>query len=223
MSSWDAILARYRVKDDPLYLERRIELFLIFFFGLLLIQLLVGFWQVFADSSPKPKPPASEILDVVSVLNVADITPDLLRELIERPLFWEGRKRSAIDLKPKSKSKVMVEKQKPKPKLAKEKAPAPPKTISQHVNVVGIFDDGDSGGAILNVHGKEIRFLIGEFVLDGWKLSEVDENKVVFTYGSYQDDRHLRQVNPLACKIDPSICQKQSTYVDVISVGSWSQ
>ncbi len=220
MISIDIVLERYRVKDAPLCFERRIELCLIFFLAILCIQIIVGAFQIFADSSPKPKPPLSEILEVISAVDNADISPDLLRELIERPLFWETRKREAIDLEPKP--QVVEEKQSPKPKVVAA-APKPPKKISQHVNVVGIFGGGDTGGAILNMDGKEVRLLIGESILDGWTLSEVDEEKVVFTYGSHKDDRHLRRANPLACKMDPSICRKKSNFVSEITVGSWAK
>ncbi len=218
MISFDIILERYRVKDDPLHLERRIELCLVVFLVILFIQIFVGALQIFASSSPEPKPPLSEILEVTSAVDGAEIAPDLLRQLVERPLFWETRKRAAIDLKPKP--KVVEKKQSPKPQVVTV-APKLPKKISQHVNVVGIFGGGDTGGAILNLDGKEVRLLVGESILDGWKLSEVDEEKVVFTFGSYKDDRHLRRANPLACKIDPSICQKKSTFVSEITVGSW--
>mgnify|MGYP003325682667 FL=1 len=61
MSLWDPILDRYRVKTDPSYLERRVELCLIFFLGLLFLQFSVGAFQVFSDSLPEPTPPLSEI------------------------------------------------------------------------------------------------------------------------------------------------------------------
>ena len=92
--------------------------------------------------------------------------------------------------------------------------------MSQSVTVVGIFGGGDMGGAILKVQGKEVRVLIGESILDGWELSEVDEKKVVFTYGSHKDDRRLRKANSLACKIDPSVCsKKQTVYTTEFTVG----
>ena len=218
MSLWGPILERYRVKTDPGYLERRIELCLIFFLGFLFLQLSAGFFQVFSDSLPEPTPPLLEILNVASEVDSADIAPDLLRGLIERPLFWEGRKRGENDLKPKP--QIVEKKQDPKPKVVKIKKPEPPKTMSSGVSVMGIFGDGEMGGAILKVQGQEIRVLIGESILDGWEWSEVDEEKVVFTYGSYEDDRRLRKANSLACKMDPSICpKKQTVYTTEFTVG----
>ncbi|MDG1986380.1 MAG: hypothetical protein P8J18_00245 [Halieaceae bacterium] len=218
MSLWDPILDRYRVNTDPGYLERRIELCLIFFLCLLFLQLSVGAFQIFSDSPPEPTPPLSEILNMASEVDFADMPPELLRELIERPLFWEGRKRGDNDLKPKP--KVVERKQNLKPKVVKRKKPEQAKKMSQSVSVVGIFGGGDMGGAILKVQGKEIRLLIGESILDGWELSEVDEEKVVFTYGSYQDDRRLREASSLACKMDPSVCpQKQAVYTTKFTVG----
>ena len=218
MSLWDPILDRYRVKTDPSYLERRIELCLIFFLGLLFLQFSVGAFQIFSDSPPEPTPPLSGILNVASEVDSADIAPDLLRELIERPLFWEGRRRGDNDLKPKP--KITEKKQDSKPKVVKRKKSEQPKKMSQAVSVVGIFGGGDMGGAILKVQGKEIRLLIGESILDGWKLSEVNEEKVVFTYGSYEDDRRLRKANSLACKMDPNVCaKKQTVYTTEFTVG----
>ena len=218
MSLWDPILDRYRVKTDPSYLERRIELCLIFFLGLLFLQFSVGAFQIFSDSPPEPTPPLSGILNVASEVDSADIAPDLLRELIERPLFWEGRRRGDNDLKPKP--KITEKKQNSKPKVVKRKKSEQPKKMSQAVSVMGIFGGGDMGGAILKVQGKEVRLLIGESILDGWKLSEVNEEKVVFTYGSYEDDRRLRKANSLACKMDPSICpKKQTVYTTEFTVG----
>ena len=52
MSLWDQILDRYRVKTDPSYLERRIELCLIFFLGFLFLQFLVGGFQIFSKAKP---------------------------------------------------------------------------------------------------------------------------------------------------------------------------
>ena len=219
MSLWDPILDRYRVKTDPSYFERRIELCLIFFLGLLFLQFSVGAFQIFSDSPPEPTPPLSGILNVASEVDSADIAPDLLRELIERPLFWEGRRRGDNDLKPKP--KITEKKQNSKPKVVKRKKSEQPKKMSQAVSVMGIFGGGDMGGAILKVQGKEVRLLIGESILDGWKLSEVNEEKVVFTYGSYEDDRRLRKANSLACKMDPSICsKKQTVYTTEFTVGS---
>ena len=219
MSLWDPVLERYRVKTNPSYLERRIELCLIFFLGLLFLQFLVGGFQIFSNFQPEPTPPLSEILNVAKEVESADIAPVLLQELIERPLFWETRKRAAIDLKPKP--KVVERKEKLKPEVVKRKQPEQPKKMSQSVTVVGIFGGGDTGGAILKVQGEEIRVLIGESILAGWELSEVDEKKVVFTYGSHKDDRHLRKANSLACKIDPSVCsKKQTVYTTEFTVGS---
>ena len=47
MSLWDPIMDGYHVKTDPSYLERRIELCLIFFLGLLFLQFSVGAFQIF--------------------------------------------------------------------------------------------------------------------------------------------------------------------------------
>ena len=219
MSFWDPVLDRYRVKTDPSYLERRIELCLIGFLGFLFLQFSVGVFQVFSDSLPKPTLPLSEVLDVASEVDSADIAPALLRELIERPLFWETRKRGDNDLKPKP--QIVEKKQTPKPKVVERKKPEPPKKMSQSVSVMGIFGDGEMGGAILKVQGKEVRVLIGESILDGWKLSEVNELKVVFTYGSHEDDRRLRKANSLACKMDPNVCaKKQTVYTTEFTVGS---
>ena len=220
MSLWDPILERYRVKTDPSYLERRIELCLVFFLGFLFLQFSAGGFRVFSDSLPEPTPPLLEILNVASEVDSADIAPDLLRELIERPLFWEGRKRGDNDLKPKP--QIVEKKQAPKQKteVVERKKPEQPKKMSQSVSVMGIFGDGEMGGAILKVQGKEVRVLIGESILDGWELSEVNELKVVFTYGSHEDDRRLRKANSLACKMDPNVCaKKQTVYTTEFTVG----
>ena len=86
----------------------------------------------------------------------------MLRELIERPLFWETRKRAAIDLKPEP--KVVEKKEKLKPEVVKENSQSSQKKC-RSVTVVGIFGGGDTGGAILKVQGKEVRVLIGESML----------------------------------------------------------
>ena len=182
------------------------------------MQFSVGVFQVFSDSLPHPTLPLSEVLDVASEIESTDIAPTLLRELIERPLFWEARKRGDNDLKPKP--QIVEKKQTPKPKVVETKKLEQPKKMSQSVSVMGIFGDGEIGGAILKVQGEEVRVLIGESILDGWELSEVDEEKVVFTYGSYEDDRRLRKANSLACKMDPSVCaKKQTVYTTEFTVG----
>ena len=95
MSFWDPVLERYRVKTDPSYLERRIELCLIFFLGFLFLQFSVGVFQVFSDSLPKPTLPLSEVLDVASEIDSTDIAPTLL-QLLNLPIPIEMTGKSLI-------------------------------------------------------------------------------------------------------------------------------
>jgi len=212
MTFLEPIFSRYGVRENPLYSERRLELIAIFFGAGLCGQLIFELWRIWNGPSIDPIFPAADILKVATKIDAPDLSTEMLRELIERPLFWEARKRSAIDLKPKPDSPKVVVNPKPKPPT-EEKIPesASLKKMKQ-VSVLGIFGGGNSGGAILNVAGKEVRLLVGQSLADGWTLSKMEPNRLVFKNGSAQDDRYLRRINPLLCKMDPNICAGRDAY-----------
>ena len=54
--------------------------------------------------------------------------------------------------------------------------------------------------------------MLGESLDDGWTLSEMEPNRLVFKNGAAQDDRFLRRINPLTCQMNPAKCVGRDPY-----------
>jgi hypothetical protein len=145
---------RYRVQQDPLRSERRIELACLVLALMLLLQLVWVAARALVPPSPMPVEPAASSLTVADQLARRAVGTTASAELRERPLFWEGRRAvTAAD------SQAVPVRGGRAPRL-------------QGVRLLGVFGAGDSGGIIALVQNKQQRVQLGE-ELSGWTLQAV--------------------------------------------------
>ncbi|MEM9255506.1 MAG: type II secretion system protein N [Pseudomonadota bacterium] len=161
------LLARYRVKADPLRTERRVEALAACLAALLVVQLLWTAVRLVTLSEPSPVEPAADALGVGEAAALAELEEAQREALRSRPLFWPSRRVAAVP---------QVANDEPKRQAGNTKG----------INLVGVFDAGDSAGIIVAIKGKQRRLRVGEQV-DGWKLLSVDPTEVVLSSGKRRE------------------------------------
>jgi hypothetical protein len=145
---------RYRVQQDPLRSERRIELACLVLALMLLLQLVWVAARALVPPSPAPVEPAASSLTVADQLARRAVGSQASADLRERPLFWEGRRAVAA-----ADSQAVPVRSGRAPRL-------------QGVRLLGVFGAGDSGGIIALVENRQQRIQVGE-ELSGWTLQSV--------------------------------------------------
>lgn len=154
MTPFSSLTSRYRVQQDPLRSERRVELACLVLLLILLLQLAWVAARALLPPTPAPVEPAASSLTVADQLARRAVSPQASAELRERPLFWDGRRAIAtVESKP-------------------EPAPITRAPRLKDVRLLGVFGAGDSGGIIALVQNKQQRVQIGE-ELSGWTLQAV--------------------------------------------------
>ncbi len=164
MSLVERVVSRYRVAQDPLRTERRIELLCLVPALLLVLQLAWILAGALLPSAPAAVEPAASALTVADQLTRRVVAPGDSAELRERPLFWEGRRPIAsADTK------------------AQRKPDRAPKL--KGVRLLGVFGSGDSGGIIALVQNEQQRIRVGEEVA-GWTLEQVSADGATLASGA---------------------------------------
>lgn len=154
MTPFSSLTSRYRVQQDPLRSERRVELACLVLLLILLLQLAWVAARALLPPTPAPVEPAASSLTVADQLARRAVSPQASAELRERPLFWDGRRAiAAVESKPKP-------------------APITRAPRLKDVRLLGVFGAGDSGGIIALVQNKQQRVQVGE-ELSGWTLQTV--------------------------------------------------
>ncbi|MEM1113666.1 MAG: hypothetical protein AAGI11_17265 [Pseudomonadota bacterium] len=164
---------RYSVNADPLRTERRVELALLIFVLLLVLQLLWMGVRLALGGLPAPKAPSTEALAAVAAAERGVLAEGGSSEIIARPLFWQSRRPLVASVAPS----------------AEEKAAAR-QTKLKNVSLLGVFGGGSSGGVIALVKDKQRRIIIGE-AANGWELIEISPNGASFVNAG------LRETLPL--------------------------
>jgi len=154
MMSLSRLADRYRVQQDPLRSERRIELACLVLALVLLLQLVWVAARALVPPSPAPVEPAASSLTVADQLARRAVGTQASADLRERPLFWEGRRAVAA-----TDSRVLPAQTRRAPRL-------------EGVRLLGVFGAGDSGGIIALVENQQQRVRVGE-QLSGWTLQAV--------------------------------------------------
>ncbi len=147
--SWPKLpLRRYQVTTDPLRTERKIELVALILLLVLCFQLLYSGARLIAKPMPAAVAPAADALLVKDVLAQGGSSSAQSAEILQRPLFWEGRR-------PLEDTAVAVA---PKPVQGKAGKLA-------GVKLLGVFGAGDTAGVIVAEKGKKRRILLARLVL----------------------------------------------------------
>lgn len=154
MTPFSSLTSRYRVQQDPLRSERRVELACLVLLLILLLQLAWVAARALLPPTPAPVEPAASSLTVADQLARRAVSPQASAELRERPLFWEGRRAVAA-----ADAEVVPVQSGRAPRL-------------KDVRLLGVFGAGDSGGIIALVQNKQQRVQVGE-ELSGWTLQTV--------------------------------------------------
>jgi hypothetical protein len=166
MSKFDAVLARYRVSENPARALRRLELVALGLGSLLLLWAVFGGLSTAIGGGPKPLLPAEDTLKVRALGLERPLDEEGSDRLVNRPLFWEGRR--AIDKRP-----VGLVVTTPKPAQVKK---------IEGVTLHGVYGEGESLGVIATVDGKMTRVGAGNSV-KGWTLAAYRDGEVVFENG----------------------------------------
>lgn len=169
---------RYRVQNDPLLTERRVELAALLLTGLLLLQLVYSIARLSFLAAPEPIAPSLDILNDLGAMRVAAVDVAMREEIRNRPLFWPGRRPLPEGLQDSG-----------APNAGEGSKP----TELDEVKIVGIFGAGDSAGIIALVKDKKRRILLGER-LDGWTLEAVEPGEGVFASGARRASLTLERV-----------------------------
>ena len=148
----------------------------------------VGMSRVTNLPQAEPLPPASDSLEAVAVV-IPEVVPFVKGEMIERPLFWKGRR-----------PYIPVEKETEKPVPVAEGP-----DLFDKIKLVGVY----SGGAILIVDGVKQRIHIGE-ELDGWTFELMDADRVMFVQGSKDRTLQLEHAVVAAPRNKPTNNQKKT-------------
>ena len=163
--------ARYQGLSDPLRTERRVELIVLIFLVLLLLQFGWGSYRALFPPIPDPVRPMRDSLQVANVQGLSVVSPEQRAQIRQRPLFWASR------------SPVVLEPVKPEPEPKKANTAKPGKI--ENVKLAGVFGGGDTGGVIVISKGKKRRLAVGE-ELNGWKLQSVEAFSANFGSGDQQ-------------------------------------
>lgn len=155
---------RYRSNENPQMTERRIELAVVALLFMVGLWLVVGMVRLGLNGGPAPLFPAADSLAVQSLsleepLSSADAT-----RILERPLFWEGRRPLA-----------------PPPVVAAQPTRQAPVKL-EGVTLQGVYGAGDALGLIATVDGALQRIGRGQSV-KGWQLSAYEDGVASFVSG----------------------------------------
>lgn len=147
--------------------------------ALLLLQLLWGVGRLVFLSEPEPVLPADAVL-LASYVKHREPAPEA-REIVDRPLFWRGRKAFAYE---------------PPADVVEENPAQPGSANIQKVKLLGAYS-GATPGVIVAFNGKRQRVSINES-LEGWTLRSVNANQAVFENGDSSHTVDLQHASPTA-------------------------
>lgn len=173
----NTLLQRYQVRENPQMTERRIELSVVLLVCLLLLVSVIGATRMALDPGPGVVLPAQDTLEVRTLKLDEPVDGAAAIAILERPLFWEGRRPLA-----------------PTPVVAAQpKARATPKLSG--VSLQGVYGVGDSLGLIATVDGRQQRIVSGQTV-KGWRLTGYDNGVATFVSGGRETSLALELKTP---------------------------
>ena len=196
--TFEEVVARYRVAENPLKAERRAELVAGVLLLILCLQIALGLVSMLGAQSVPVILPSDDALTVGKLEQVVQVKAEARNEIVSRPLFWEQRSPGvAADV-------MFVETNDTESAGQKLK----------DVKVVGIYGSGTTGGAIVRVKGTKRRVAIGEEI-GGWVLDTVSPNSARFVKDASVDELVLQRVDasklvkvvPSASKQEPEKAQ----------------
>ncbi|MEP4487248.1 MAG: hypothetical protein ABJ013_16565 [Halioglobus sp.] len=208
--SIDDLVSRYRVSENPLKAERRVELVAFALLAVLVIQVVLGGVSVVRASFVTAIPPSQDVLNVGKREHIALVEVEERNEIVARPVFWQGRTPLVVA--------ELVEVESAPEEAAGQKI--------KGVKLVGIYGSGSSGGAILRGKGGKRRVAVGEEA-EGWLLDSVQPNSATFVRGAAIDELQLQRVNaselvkvvPSAEKQEPEKAESKPVVERTLSVG----
>ncbi|MEM8560868.1 MAG: hypothetical protein AAGF57_01470 [Pseudomonadota bacterium] len=165
MSGLQAIIRRYRVAEDPLHTLRKLELVAVVLALLLCLQIAYSAARLMIGDGPTSVAPAADSMQVPGVVGPSMVEMEGRRSMLERPLFWLGRRPSSLS--------------------ESEAEPVGEVGQLEGVKLVGVFGSGDRAGVILLDKSSQRRLLIGER-FNEWELNAIDDEGIHFMSGERQ-------------------------------------
>ncbi len=166
MSVFASLAQRYRVSEEPLRTERRIELLVLAMVVLLLLLLLYAATRLMGVTPPDAITPAADSLVTRVPLAHASASVEERQAILNRPLFWPSRR--PVD------DEIVV-----------NEATSEKNRPLDGVKLVGLFGGGDSAGIIARVEEQDRRVTLGGEV-NGWTLKSVGQDGALFESGAEQ-------------------------------------
>jgi hypothetical protein len=136
--------------------------------GLLLVLAVWGAGRLLFLSEPEPVAPAPASLQVDAV-NYPESSVEANGEIVERPLFWQGRR--------PPEGALVIE-------IVDESAEGTPKTsaIFEKMKLLGLYG-GETPGVIIMYEGQQRRVRLSE-TIEEWTVMDVTPEGAVFRNGS---------------------------------------
>lgn len=154
---------------------RKVALGLTVLLGLVLLWGLFRLWFL---SEPERISPAASSL---SVGGIAASDEDLGEDLVQRPVFWVGRKPYEP---PEETPEPATEEEEPEDAGALDK-----------VKLVGVIGDGENTSIIVNHNGKSRRLRLQE-TIEGWTFTMYSPDGAMFEYDGRRRSIDLEHANP---------------------------
>ena len=199
MGRVDAVVARYRVTENPLKALRRLELVAVALAALFLAWAVLGGLATAIGGGPKPLFPAEDTLKVRALGLEPALDEEGSDRLVSRPLFWEGRR--AIDKQP-----LALIDTTPKPVQVKK---------LEGVSLHGVYGEGESLGVIATVDGELTRINANSSI-KGWKMVSYADGEVTLKNGGRTQSLPLELTAPsvrvaAAPRPEPSSAESEET------------
>ena len=169
---------RYLVTENPQKTERRVELAALVLLVLFVLGSVLGGIRLAADAGPAPVLPANDSLATQDLSLQEPLTDIDVTRILERPLFWQGRRPLAP----------------PAPVTAsKPKSRAPAKL--EGITLQGAYGTGESLGLIATVDGALQRIVVGQSV-KGWQFTGYEAGAATFSSGGRRATLDLELTTP---------------------------
>lgn len=173
------VFQRYWVAENPMRTTRLLEAGVVLLALVLIVWAFLGIVLTRLSDGPSPLLPSEDSLNADELILEGALSDLASKEMLARPLFWEGRR--PLD-------------ERPLELILPKSEPVKPQKL-EGVTLHGVFGVGDSLGAIATVNGKTIRVTSNQ-PIKGWRLESYQNGMAVFVNGDNRQSVPLELVTP---------------------------
>ena len=190
---------RYLATENPQRTERRVELAALVLLMLFVVGSVLGGIRLAVDGGPAPVLPATDSLATQDLSLQEPLTDIDATRILERPLFWQGRRPLAP----------------PAPVAASKPKPRAPAKL-EGITLQGAYGAGESLGLIATVDGTLQRIVVGQSV-KGWQFTSYEAGVATFASGGRRATLDLELTTPNVSVVaisepvgEPSVADSES-------------